>query len=619
MTLHDTAFMTSHDTAFVSSSLDFGGPSDFTENMSRYFADDFSDLVGDPVDMSTPPHALNNGKPKDPEQLRDVAELRRALQEETTAKNSLEKYYQSQLESLKSSYANTISNLRSSHAVSTQTLYDRLSAAEEKESGLKSELESLEMERFENLKSSHAGTTSDMSGSHEESAKVLRERLSAAEEREYDLKAEVETLGHTAALDRETVQALTSEVERLKSLASSHAESMKSLQESLSAAEARESDLKVELEAVRVSSSERRENPQLDHVGTMSNRGSSYEASMDSLRQRLSAAEGRESDLKTELEAVRNSAREVERLKDLQSSYEESIDLLRQSLFAAEERVSKLKAELEAIRNSAHDVENSKDLPSSSNESVNLLRRSLSAAEERESNLKAELEAVRSSVRAVERLENLQSSYEESISSLRQSLSAARERDANLSAELEALRSSAAADRENVHALAREVGRFDNLKSAPAKTTFNMRSRGEPTDDLYERLSAAEERESDLKAEIEKLRSLVALDRSNVHALTGEVERLESVIAAKDEVAAELDQQLARTAAEQEQEWQRRMDALLKERNHMAKVLMYIWGEKEVGESRGKVDENGQRVKQGYRYKYHKGRKGAKYDGLFDI
>ena len=146
---------------------------------------------------------------------------------------------------------------------------------------------------------------------------------------------------------------------------------------------------------------------------------------------------------------------------------------------------------------------------------------------------------------------------------------------------------------------------LESLQSAHATAISNMRfCHAESTRELRNRLAEAENRESDLRSELESLRSSTASHSTHLEMLTAEIERLESVIAVKDESARILDQQLARSALNQEKEWHRRIDLLLKERDQMAKALMLSWGEKEVGDVKENLDEHGRRVKQAYRYKY---------------
>lgn len=146
---------------------------------------------------------------------------------------------------------------------------------------------------------------------------------------------------------------------------------------------------------------------------------------------------------------------------------------------------------------------------------------------------------------------------------------------------------------------------LESLQSAHAKAVSNMRfCHAESNREHRNRLAAAEQRETDLKTELESLRSSASSDRKNTKALKAEIKRLESVITAKEESAADLDQLVARAAAKKEKEWQHRFDLLLKERDQMGKALMCAWGEKEVGDVKENYDESGQRVKQAYRFKY---------------
>lgn len=125
---------------------------------------------------------------------------------------------------------------------------------------------------------------------------------------------------------------------------------------------------------------------------------------------------------------------------------------------------------------------------------------------------------------------------------------------------------------------------------------------------LQHLLAQAEKRESRLRAELQSLRASRSSQdtRLQLQSLTTEIQRLEATITAKDETAAEMDTQIARSVEKREKEWERRVELLLKERERMSRALMWTWGEKEVGEkSKANVyTEDGKKVRQGYRYKY---------------
>lgn len=141
-----------------------------------------------------------------------------------------------------------------------------------------------------------------------------------------------------------------------------------------------------------------------------------------------------------------------------------------------------------------------------------------------------------------------------------------------------------------------------------AHTTTAQQDANHHYSHLQQLLAQAEKRESRLRAEIQSLRaSRPSQDaRVQLQTLTAEIERLEATIAAKDETAADMDAQIARSVEKREKEWERRVELLLKERERMSRALMWAWGEKEVGEkSKANVyTEDGKKIRQGYRYKY---------------
>ncbi|KAG2415812.1 hypothetical protein HFD88_007004 [Aspergillus terreus] len=143
-----------------------------------------------------------------------------------------------------------------------------------------------------------------------------------------------------------------------------------------------------------------------------------------------------------------------------------------------------------------------------------------------------------------------------------------------------------------------------SLQTAHSTAISTLRaSHADSTRKLRDLLFAAEKREAKLKAELASLRSSRSTEENEIQALRKEIRRLESVIAVKDETAAAMDQRIARSVEKREKEWERRVELLLKERERMSRVLMWTWGEKEMGEDKEHVDEQGRR-KQAYRYKH---------------
>ncbi|RLL94217.1 hypothetical protein CFD26_101117 [Aspergillus turcosus] len=152
-----------------------------------------------------------------------------------------------------------------------------------------------------------------------------------------------------------------------------------------------------------------------------------------------------------------------------------------------------------------------------------------------------------------------------------------------------------------------------SLQTAHATAISTLRSsHADSTRKLRDLLAAAEKRESNLKAEVQSLLAARATQETQMQSLDAEVKRLQSMIAAKEEAAAALDERIARSVEKREKEWERRVDLLLKERERMAKALMWAWGEKEVGDVKENLGEDGRRARQAYRYKYahRKGKEG---------
>ena len=161
-----------------------------------------------------------------------------------------------------------------------------------------------------------------------------------------------------------------------------------------------------------------------------------------------------------------------------------------------------------------------------------------------------------------------------------------------------------------------------SLQTAHSTAISTLRtSHAESMRKIRSLLTAAEQREADLRTKLTTLRLSTSSQETQLRkSFKAEVKRLQSVIAAKDETAAEIDQRIALSVDKREREWQRRVDLLLKERDRMAKVLMTYWGEKELGRGPGahaetkdsrrrEVDHVDTKQGQAYKYKYAQKRK----------
>lgn len=161
-----------------------------------------------------------------------------------------------------------------------------------------------------------------------------------------------------------------------------------------------------------------------------------------------------------------------------------------------------------------------------------------------------------------------------------------------------------------------------SLQTAHSTAISTLRaSHAESMRKIQNQLTAAEEREANLRTEITSLRASVSTQDSQLRrSFRAEIKRLEGIIAAKDETAAAMDERIALSVDKREREWERRVDLLLKERDRMAKALMMYWGEKEMGRGPGVLAEgkeqrrrDGERAEakpgQAYKYKFAEKRK----------
>lgn len=154
-----------------------------------------------------------------------------------------------------------------------------------------------------------------------------------------------------------------------------------------------------------------------------------------------------------------------------------------------------------------------------------------------------------------------------------------------------------------------------SLQTAHSTAISTLRtSHAESMRKVRNQLTAAEQREVDLRTELITLRTSISTQESQLRkTFKTEIKRLEAVIAAKEETAAAVDERITLSVDKREREWERRVDLLLKERDRMAKALMMAWGEKEMGRGPGVLAEgkesrrrDGERseVKSGQAYKY---------------
>ncbi|EEH21830.1 hypothetical protein PABG_04046 [Paracoccidioides brasiliensis Pb03] len=155
---------------------------------------------------------------------------------------------------------------------------------------------------------------------------------------------------------------------------------------------------------------------------------------------------------------------------------------------------------------------------------------------------------------------------------------------------------------------------LNNVHSAHATAFSTLRnSHAETVRTFQNVITATQARETKLDSELSKLRAASASLEQRVAELQYERERLESVVEAKESAALAIDRKFASVLKKREEEWERRVDRLLKDQERMGKVLMWTWGEKEVGGASndgagddGKAAGPGKENKppQAYRYKY---------------
>ncbi|PGH27184.1 hypothetical protein AJ80_01141 [Polytolypa hystricis UAMH7299] len=108
-------------------------------------------------------------------------------------------------------------------------------------------------------------------------------------------------------------------------------------------------------------------------------------------------------------------------------------------------------------------------------------------------------------------------------------------------------------------------------------------SHEETTRSIKTMLDAARNRETEMDSQLRELREReVALER-RVASLITERERLEAIIEAKVAAGHAMDSKFASMLRKRDETWQRRIDRIFTDREQMGKVMMWSWGENEVG------------------------------------
>lgn len=129
-------------------------------------------------------------------------------------------------------------------------------------------------------------------------------------------------------------------------------------------------------------------------------------------------------------------------------------------------------------------------------------------------------------------------------------------------------------------------------EQASAETITQMRS---AVRDLSSKLSAA-------SAALQATRLALSESEDTLAA-----ERVRTVHDRKAHQAAinDLEAQFTATVQKREKEWRRRIALMFRDRDMTGKALLLAWGREEMGEDKGKGDEEGER-RQGYQYRYVK-------------
>jgi chromosome segregation ATPase len=147
---------------------------------------------------------------------------------------------------------------------------------------------------------------------------------------------------------------------------------------------------------------------------------------------------------------------------------------------------------------------------------------------------------------------------------------------------------------------------LSNIQSSHAKSLAAIQqSHTETTRYLQTLIKDAQQREAELRAEIVSLKTRSSTGYSELAVLKSERDRLEATLESKEATAAAADVKFANLLKKREEVWEARVERLLSDRERMGKVLMWTWGEKEVGErDRRTGGASKSENRQGYKYKY---------------
>jgi chromosome segregation ATPase len=147
---------------------------------------------------------------------------------------------------------------------------------------------------------------------------------------------------------------------------------------------------------------------------------------------------------------------------------------------------------------------------------------------------------------------------------------------------------------------------LSNVQSSHAKSLAAIQqSHTETTRYLQSLIKDAQQREAELQVEITTLKTKSSTGDSELAVLKSERERLEATLQSKEAAAAAADAKFASLLKKREEVWEARVERLLNDRERMGKVLMWTWGEKEVGErDRRTAGASRSENRQGYKYKY---------------
>ncbi|KAI5303458.1 hypothetical protein KEM56_007523 [Ascosphaera pollenicola] len=355
--------------------------------------------------------------------------------------------------------------------------------------------------------------------------------------------------------------------------------------------EAKISDLKAQMKAARAESTKRAE--ALEALAAefgVSTSKKTFAEILESVHESLhrqaamkanDQASARLAELEEQLSALRYESDESYKEK---RELEETINTLRGELAAS---ASSLEAREASLKFSQDELKQSKALVQTLQERCDRLNSQITALTRSRDEAQAEL---LNTHRALTDASNTITDFQKKVKTeTEQSSGAATLVSSNLVSEIGSLRKT-------------HERQISNIKKTHADFLVSLnRSHSETVRTLETRLKASESRESSMEDQLAQLTTKVLTHDQDMAKLMARNSKLESIIVAKDDTTKEIDQKFAKVLRKREEEWARRIelllhdrDLLINDREHILRELKYtMMRGKKVGGDESVLYEDG--------------------------